>query len=97
MPRKSRKSDEPSTSTGVRRKRAISPSSGSEKSDDEFRPIQSNETTSIAELNLLSNNMVKYLLNNSATKVPIKRADLGKNLNVTQKIFQEVFKSCKKS
>ena len=96
--RKSQKSNEPSTSAGGRRKTVISSSSGSEDSDNEFQTQRDQEDseTSSAELNILSNNLVKYLLNYSASKIPIKRADITKNVSVTKRQFKEVFKSCKK-
>lgn len=92
--RKSQKSNEPSTSAEVSRKRAVPSSSGSEDSDNEFQEDSGSEDS--ADLKILSNNLVKYLLNYSASKIPIKRADITKNVNVTQRQFKEVFKSCKK-
>lgn len=94
MPRKPRLSDEPSTSTGGRRRKAIS--SSSSESEEDYQPSKSAPSAGLgsAEMNTLSNNMVKYLLNYSATKFPIKRADISKNVNITQKQFPEVFKTC---
>lgn len=46
------------------------------------------------DLKTIANNMVKYFLNFSATKIPIKRADITKNLNITPKVFPDVFKDC---
>lgn len=94
--RKSQKSNEPSTSAEKSRKRAILSSSDSEDSDESTQRDQEDNGTTSAELNILSNNLVKYLLNYSASKIPIKRADITKNVNVTQRQFKEVFKSCKK-
>jgi PBP1b-binding outer membrane lipoprotein LpoB len=92
MPKKSRQSDEPSTSTGARRRRAVSSSSSS--GEEERSTKVTSAGLSISEMNTASNNMVKYMLNYSSTKFPIKRADISKNVNVSTKQFPEVFKNC---
>lgn len=57
---------------------------------------QSGNNTQIGleDLKTATNNMVKYFLSFSATKIPIKRSDINKNLNIPPKIFPEVFKDC---
>lgn len=40
------------------------------------------------------NNMVKIFLNLSATKIPIKRSDISKNLNLNLKNFANIYESC---
>lgn len=44
---------------------------------------------------MLTNNMVKYLLNLSANKHMIKRADITKSVNLTPKNFPEILEACK--
>lgn len=45
------------------------------------------------DIKSLVTNTVKYLLNFSTTKIPIKRADICRNVNITAKVFPEVFTS----
>ena len=99
MPRKARNSDEPSTS----RRRRIKSSSSDDNDDSEgdqqqsttFRPsVTFAAPNPAADTATLTNNMVKYLLNYSATKIPIKRAEISKNLGISQKLFPEVFQAC---
>lgn len=94
MPRKSTRSNEPSTSRGGgRQKRPLD--SSSEESDEPETDVSSFIAAAPSgEITVLANNMVKYLLNHSATKIPLKRAEISKNVNVTTKQFPEVFKIC---
>lgn len=109
MPRKTSKRDQPSTSAAAvakdkaKRSRRRIRSSSSEDGDEDFtpssqatfRPSQFNTSTSAgADLDTLTNNMVKYFLNFSATKYPIKRPDVCKAINVPTKMFADVMKEC---
>jgi hypothetical protein len=51
--------------------------------DAEANEFQNRET--------LINNLVKFFLNYSSTKVPIKRGDISKLVKITPKAFQEVY------
>jgi hypothetical protein len=101
MPRKTQARDEPSTSRGTkRRSRVIASDSESTEADSgedtTFRPANNSTQTQISgsDKATLVNNMVKYILNNSATKIPMKRADISKNVNVVTKMFPDIFKAC---
>lgn len=100
MPRKAAKRNEPSTSRGTRSKRSLPVSSSSseeaEVSENEQPSVRAPETVakSCADVKTLAHNMVKYLLNYSATKYPIKRADMFKNFNCNQKQYPGIFNTC---
>jgi len=99
MPRakKATKREEPSTSREARSKKARTASPESNDSDESltFRPSTSTQgADSSADIKTLSNNLVKYLLNYTAMKYPIKRADISRNLAIPAKLFPEVFKAC---
>lgn len=87
--------NEPSTS-----KRASRPISSS--SDDSEEEDSVNQRTPKAsglkenELETMSNNLVKYFLNFSDLKVPVKRLIVAKSLNIPTKHFLEVLAVCKK-
>lgn len=96
----------PSTSTSSysRRRRAVASSSDESNDGDDdgdFNPVgnstkfnftqRDKEANDIANHEVLVNNMVKMMLSYSTTKVPIKRGDFSKTLNITPKAFQEVF------
>ncbi|CRK89657.1 CLUMA_CG003432, isoform A [Clunio marinus] len=84
MPKKpSNRSQQPSTS---RARTQLS-------SDDEFDQEISFSSMPSNNIETVSNNLVKYLLNYSATKNPIKRSDIAKNVNIHPKIFADVLKS----
>jgi hypothetical protein len=67
----------------------MTPSSDEASSEDEV-----NTTQHHAETTTLTANMVKFMLNYAATKIPIKRADIAKMLNINTKLFAEVFRNC---
>lgn len=99
MPRKITKEPQPSTSRANRKRHLeSSEESASENGSDEdttFRPSMTISTQPISgDLSTMANNMVKYMLNYSATKIPMKRADISRNVNIPTKIFPEVFKVC---
>lgn len=105
-----RKRDEPSTSAAAaakdkakRSRRRIRSSSSDDSKDDDFtpdpsvtfRPSQFNTTNAAgADLDTLANSMVRYFLNFSASKYPIKRPDICKAINVPAKMFADVMKEC---
>lgn len=99
MPRKVAKIKEPSTSRETRSKRSLPVSSSSSEdaeSENEQTSVRQSEEVSKknADIVTISDNMVKYLLNYSATKFPIKRADIIKNVNFDPKLYPGVLKSC---
>lgn len=80
-----------------------------EDSDEEFDVSQASTSrgrtqtqrdsgVDVDEIRSFSNNLVKYILNNSVTKLPFKRQDIVKNiLNGKAKIYDNVFKlACEK-
>lgn len=80
-------------------KRRISSDEDSE--NDSHRPTQSNpnRNETLTAVNVtnnatLVNNMVKYFLNYSATKIPIKKSDINKCLKIHFKLFPEILASC---
>lgn len=85
-----------------RRSNRIESDSSSSSADDDYAPEQSafratqfNSSATIgADPVTLANNMVKYFLNFSASKYPIKRADVCKAINVAPKMFPDVMKDC---
>ena len=89
---------------GPSRRKALRAISSSEESDDNqtrgLPQSSSSANTNHATIQngdanaTLVNNMVKYFLNFSATKIPIKKADIIKNVNVNFKIFPEIYKIC---
>lgn len=94
MPRKTSQSQEPSTSRGTRRKQTR-PRSSSDESEEENKSRRSTLLQPVPiDTATLANNMVKYILNFSATKIPIKRTDISKSLNIAPKLFPEVFDAC---
>lgn len=98
MPRRVSRKDEPSTSRGTHSKRSLPKSeSESESSAEEQSRTRTSRAAPVSTVDIatLSNNMVKYLLNYSATKFPIKRAEVIKNVNFNQKLFPEVFNSAR--
>lgn len=90
----------------ISRRKARKVISSDEESDDQGPTQNFSSTTPASNVSLSTdsndaviltiNNMVKYFLNFSSTKIPIKRADLSKSVNVNPKTFPEVFNSCKK-
>lgn len=97
----------PSRESGRRKsaRRIVSSDEDSDEQDttqDRRLPTSANATQNITRKDnvsdnaTLTNNMVKYFLNFSATKIPIKKGDISKSVNVHPKLFPETFKSCTK-
>lgn len=109
MPRKGASTSQPSTSRGETSRatkqkptrRIVSSDeegSGSDYGNNRHETSQ-NKYARIAskdpDTKMLTNNMVKYLLNLSATKHMIKRADITRSVNLTTKNFPEILEKCK--
>lgn len=75
--------DRPSTSTQAKKKQNATLTQNI--------PLGANNTADIATL---TTNTVKYLLNLSATKIPIKRADICRSVNIPSKMFADVLEAC---
>lgn len=105
-----RNRDQPSTSAAAaakdkaKSKRRSNRIQSSSSDDDDTYDTSRTETSRLssnfdsstvaADKLTLTNNMVKYFLNFSAAKYPIKRADVCKAISVAPKIFPEVMKDC---
>lgn len=104
-----RNRDQPSTSAAAaakdkaKSKRRSNRIQSSSSDDDDTYDTSRAETSRLssnfdsatsADKLTLTNNMVKYFLNFSAAKYPIKRADVCKAISVGPKIFPEVMKDC---
>lgn len=110
MPRKGSSTLQPSTSRGETSRatkhkpprRIVSSEEEGSGSDYESNRLETsqNKYARIAsrdpDTKVLTNNMVKYLLNLSATKHMIKRADITKSVNLTTKNFPEILETCRK-
>lgn len=94
MPRTSSRSSKPSTSKASTSKRVDESDEGTSDSDQEKRK---NSTFSfscpqpVTNLPDLITNFVKYIINYSSNKIPIKRTELSKALNIPQKDYSHVY------
>ncbi|KAG5684095.1 hypothetical protein PVAND_013344 [Polypedilum vanderplanki] len=97
MPRPSRKStnsqfSQPSTSHATQR---VSESESSDEENNKSRrkksQLSQSQIHSTVNIELLTTNLVKYVINHSCNKIPMKRADLTKQLTIPRKEFDEIF------
>lgn len=89
MPRNTTHTQKPSTSKAAMKKPLVQSSDEGSDSDSDYQ----NQSTTIEQFSNipeLITNYVKYIINHSCTKLPIKRTDIAKALNIPLKDYSEV-------
>lgn len=89
MPRNTRPNSNPSTSKAPQQQSGLE--SSDESSDSDQKPQNSSLNLVASNIPVLVTNFVKYIINHSCNKYPIKRADMSKSLNIPPKEFSEVY------
>lgn len=85
MPRRTHRESKPSTSRAATQRTQV------ESSDDDSDTEQNATSRTTEDISHLIMNFVKYFLNYSTTKNPIKRTDLTKALNIPQKDYTNIY------